>query len=192
MYFPVCLFLTCLTMSNQPGGLAEEQQRAAYVNLHHSHSVEFGACPVPSHPARQAITSGDLDKLRSLVANEPSVIDYQGVNYGETLLHVAVTNNQEDIVTYLVQELEFDVNVRDANGATPAHYAVTSSRMNNNAALKMVTLLKELGADLNLVDNEDSSLVQDAQGEERSDAFVGELRELISKSNLNIPYQASR
>lgn len=60
-------------------------------------------------------------------------------------LHIAVTSNRTDLVTYLLETGEFDIDAKDANGNTALHLAAT---LNNP---EMIRLLIEYGADKNAV-----------------------------------------
>ena len=140
--------------------------------------TEFGSSLVRSPEIRQAVNTGNLELLKELVAKGANVKEYQGANYGESLLHCAAANLQLEVIPYLVTILGMDPNIKDSSDATPAHYAAGCSfnvfRCNDKTMtqqrfvakkIAVLTLLKELGANMNAKDKNRSSVLDDAKEE---------------------------
>lgn len=64
-------------------------------------------------------------------------------------LHIAVASNRTDLVIYLLETGQFDIDARDANGNTALHLAATLDNP------EMIRLLIEYGADKNAARNLD-------------------------------------
>lgn len=67
---------------------------------------------------------------------------------GLSLLHWAADRGSLEIVKYLIESLKADVNLRDGNGQTPLHFAVSCEYSN------VENYLIEAGADVNAKDND--------------------------------------
>ena len=122
---------------------------------------------VPLEPATKerlfiyAAQSGNLSLMRGLVVRDEysplNPLAYLSFlfqnslfsgrnNRGETLLHIACAGRNLQIVTYLVEEKQFDVSATDAIGKTPLHHACTS--------LAITKYLVGRGAQINKKDNQ--------------------------------------
>ena len=87
--------------------------------------------------AHYACQSKGFDVLKLLYAHDKEVIHNKTSNLGRTLLHVAVKEADVpmDIVNFLLSLDDFDVNEKDANGATPLHLACQRSIVRDNDVL---------------------------------------------------------
>ena len=100
----------------------------------------------------------DRDILRACVkgkfANVIWLIEYENVDkytkdeLGDTLLHLAVRYVQVPIVRYLVERLNFDINIGNNKGRTPLHFAV------ENNDIKTINFLLSKGANIEAEDNQ--------------------------------------
>ncbi len=88
---------------------------------------------------------GELDLLRSMVENDPSVVTYRTRDTKKTPLHHAVTYRKLAVVEFLIEH-GADVNAIDWTGMTPLHIAAT---MNQIAVAKA---LVRAGADVEAAD----------------------------------------
>jgi len=89
-------------------------------------------------PFYRAVSSGQLDRVKSYLNDLPPLLNAQGDN-GETALHLASIFGYRDIAEYLITK-GADVNVKDKQGKSPLFYALKR----NHPAI--VTLLREHGA----------------------------------------------
>ncbi|KAK6643078.1 hypothetical protein RUM43_004581 [Polyplax serrata] len=88
----------------------------------------------------------NLEMVKRHSANVVSVNELDEA--GMSLLHWAADRGSLDVVKYLVDTLGADVNVRDTNGQTPLHFAVSCDYED------VEKYLVKAGADINLRDNE--------------------------------------
>jgi ankyrin repeat protein len=72
----------------------------------------------------QATRSGDLEKVKSLVAADPGAVNARDAN-GRTPLHWACRGGKLEMLDYLAEK-GADVNARDRNGTAPLHWAAVS------------------------------------------------------------------
>ncbi len=91
-----------------------------------------------------AIENGSLDDVQQYVQMSPEVVTARP--FGETPLHVAVSQRNRDIAAYLLQH-GADVNAHGNNGRMPLHHAAQKGQIG------MVDLLLEHGAHLDQVDD---------------------------------------
>ena len=100
----------------------------------------------------KAARNGNVDAMR-FIAEELKVSVNAAIIDGMSALHVAVQSGKEEAVQTLVKDLGADVNIAVQNtsdffvGARPLHLAAADS-----SGLRMLWLLRELGADPNAVD----------------------------------------
>lgn len=90
-----------------------------------------------------AAVYGDLDKVKSLLAEHPSLLD-QGDGYGFTALHNMMSEEQFEVLAYLIAQ-GADVNVQNNDGIAPLHLACW---------VKNAEMLLEAGANVNLPDHQ--------------------------------------
>lgn len=90
----------------------------------------------------KAAETGDLDKVKELISQDPALVNAKGGN-GETPLFKAIQNGNLEMMNFLLSQ-RADVNVQDKNDDTPLHKAAL---LVNEA---MVKLLLEHGADVNI------------------------------------------
>jgi len=98
-------------------------------------------------PIHDAARSGDLDKVKALVKEQPDLVSSKDEKYGQTPLHVAALNDRKDVAEFLIGS-KADINARSSNGSTPLHLAA------GRGYLDIVLLLLNNKADLNVLDNE--------------------------------------
>jgi ankyrin repeat protein len=110
----------------------------------------FG-CGPSEHPTEQytplfaAAAGGDLATVRAAVDKDPSLVEATEWEK-QTLLHVAVGQNHQDVATYLLDK-GADVNAVTTDGLTALHMAA------QNGNIAIITLLLERGAKIDVVDS---------------------------------------
>jgi hypothetical protein len=110
-------------------------------------AVLAAAVPGFCGPIHDAARTGDLAKVKSLVAEHPDLVSSKDEQYGQTPLHIAVFNGHKDVVEFLLAN-KADVNARAKNGSTPLHLAAGKGNK------EIVELLLANKAELNAVDND--------------------------------------
>lgn len=94
--------------------------------------------------------SGDLDKVKALLKDNPDLIKAKGDN-GDTLLHyAAVYSMNSDIAKFLIAN-NADVNATDNSGLTPLHFAAGA---NGTPSKNVVEFLLANKADVNAKAND--------------------------------------
>jgi len=88
-----------------------------------------------------AAVYGDFDTVKSLLAEHPNLLN-QGDDYGFTALHNMMSEEQFEILQYLIDQ-GIDVNVQNKDGIAPLHLACW---------VKNAEMLLVAGADVNLLD----------------------------------------
>src|SRR5712664_3891561 len=110
----------------------------------------FGVFGRSDHPTEQytpvfaAAAGGDLTTVRTAVDKDSSLVKAKGWE-DETLLHVAVGQNQQDVAAYLMDK-GADVNAVTTEGLTALHMAA------QNGNIAMMTLLLAHGANIDALD----------------------------------------
>jgi ankyrin repeat protein len=92
-----------------------------------------------------AASSGDLEKVKALLKDDPGLVFHNANSWGETPLHVAASNGHRGVAEVLLAN-GADVNARDNSGRTPLH----PSAWNGHKAV--AELLLANGADVNARD----------------------------------------
>jgi ankyrin repeat protein len=92
----------------------------------------------------ESVSKGELSKVKDFV-NKGADINIKNKD-GKTPLHIAVENNYEDIIKFLLEN-KADVNVKDNEGNTPLHIAI---KKGNYFVIKE---LIKFGADKNAKNN---------------------------------------
>lgn len=103
----------------------------------------------PAWELAKAIQDNDKKKIHEIVANNPSLINYQEPQYGGTLLHLSILNQQFNKCKILIDN-GADVNIIDYSGKT----ALMKSCSYPNK-FKITRLLVENGANVNVIDTLD-------------------------------------
>jgi ankyrin repeat protein len=69
-----------------------------------------------------AARSGDLEKVKTLLKHDPSLVSLRENEYGDTPLHLAALAGHLDVVRVLIDN-KADVNAKNKEGYTPLHLA---------------------------------------------------------------------
>jgi len=126
-----------------PGGNAGGQQK--------TETVQSTAL---SPEMSDAVSTGDLEKVRTLLKADPGQIAAKNSN-GGSILHQAVVNGSKELVELLLAN-KADVNARNNNGGTPLHRAATAG--NKDAAEVLITK----GANVNAQNNDGATPLRQA------------------------------
>ncbi|KEF56288.1 uncharacterized protein A1O9_07869 [Exophiala aquamarina CBS 119918] len=92
-------------------------------------------------PAPQAVRSRDLQQLQEILDGKECSL-FSVTSRGDSLLHLAVSTNNNDMVTFLLQQ-EADINLGNDKGNTPLHVATA-----NSISTEIVQTLLNAGANL--------------------------------------------
>lgn len=101
------------------------------------------ALPISAAEIHEAAKSGDLEKIRTLVDADKSLLLLKD-EQGKTPLHWATGRGQLEAIRLLIDTYKMDVNTRNANEGTPVHVAASQAQTN---ALKL--LVETYKADVN-------------------------------------------
>lgn len=93
-----------------------------------------------------AAGSGDLELVKSILRESPSILDYRSIEYGYTPINEAARNGNLEIVQHLF-ELNANMNVRSKMGALPVYNAAM------NGFHRVVMWLLKNGSDINAQTN---------------------------------------
>jgi ankyrin repeat protein len=97
---------------------------------------------------RLAARFGNFDAVRELYGRHGSVIVNVSCDQKWTALHWATVRGRVEVVKYLVETCEADIQIANRYGRTAMHYAIYSGK------LEIVQYLVEsAGADIHVVDN---------------------------------------
>ena len=122
-----------VVVNNFPIKASDYVESAFKANGFAIHTVRQDAEPMFGEPTKamlaayipdvlDAIRKNDLQKVKQL--HKTGVLTRNGCNkFGESLLHLACRRGLTDIVKYLLQEVNVDVNVRDDYNRNPLHDA---------------------------------------------------------------------
>ena len=77
---------------------------------------------------------GELELLKEMLEQDPSIVNYQKNKMRKTPLHHAVTYRKLEVVTFLIDH-GANVNLGDVTGMTPLHIAATLNRVDEAKAL---------------------------------------------------------
>lgn len=93
----------------------------------------------------QAAETGNLKRVKSLLQEDPSIID-ETDSYGMTALHWAVDKGHYRVAEWLIAE-GADVNVKDKNGETPLNYTISKEYRRRMATMLMLNGAKLPGGE---------------------------------------------
>lgn len=113
----------------------------------------------------KAVHYGDLKRIEKLIKTNKRLVNHKE-NYGISMLHVAVMNEDDKTVDFLIGK-GANVNSQDQGGATPLHIA-TRANFQNIAK----TLLKTKNIDINIQDNEGYTPIMRAISTGRSEIVM--------------------
>jgi len=108
-----------------------------------------------SLPVMDAVRSGKVDAIEAclLTSSDAELLRHHNRS-GLNCLHMAVEANKPDVVVYLVEEKDFDVNEQvDVESRFQGHSPLHIAHLNDN--MECVEILMKLGADPNLLDVND-------------------------------------
>jgi ankyrin repeat protein/beta-lactamase regulating signal transducer with metallopeptidase domain len=132
-----------------PLDLAEGRGNAEIIAWLRKHGAEKG-----SPTLLGAVTSGDIEQVKSLIAQGADVNAKDG--RGRTLLHLACMRTNKEI-THVLIDNGADVGARDNAGATPLHMAAFRGQID------AVRLLLAAGADVNARSNRQQTALSAAK-----------------------------
>ncbi len=118
-----------------------------------------GKNPFGKTELHKAVTSGDAEQVKSLLAKNDDALLLAKDKFGDTALHIAVARGNVEVAKML---LDRGANpfARDARGETPLHDAVSDGNT------EMVKLLLENGADAGMKDDDGETPRDRAKSEE--------------------------
>ncbi len=130
-----------------------------------SRSIQIS--PVVTYPedVRQIIDaarSGQLERLKSILDQQPELLHARMSKSDSTLLHHAAFNGRDAVVQELLAR-KADVNAKNHGGLTPLHDCV------HRGTIESAVMLLERGADLNARNNEGQTPLTYALAKNRSD-----------------------
>ncbi|PAV81820.1 hypothetical protein WR25_00342 isoform A [Diploscapter pachys] len=106
-----------------------------------------------------AARADDVEKMQTLLLKNPNLLEATDEYLGMTALHFAVDAGSEQVVEWLIDETNVDVNRQDPQGNTALHFAALCGRSN------IAQLLISNGGDKN-IDNDDGQLPWECTDEE--------------------------
>ncbi len=101
----------------------------------------------PNWELAQALKQEDSSKIKELLKNSSININFQESVFGQTLLHLAI-GNDELISTRILLENGAKVNIRDSDDASAIHEASEYPRLRKNA-VPILSLVIRFGAKVN-------------------------------------------
>ncbi len=110
--------------------------------------------------ALSVVKSANIGEIKKLIST-------YGINYkdglGDTLLHIALKTNSLQVINFLLDQNDVDLNAKNALGQTPSHIAAINGQMDN------LKLLISKGADVKAVDRYQNNLLHAAAKTNRSE-----------------------
>lgn len=131
--------------------------------LEHGYSVSIRDNDGNSMPFR-ALQYGYVELCKELIVQhgaDPLAVGNTKTN--QTLLHLAVTRNNEEMVRFLVDECHCDLEAKDCHRQTPLHLSVV--RLN----ISIASFLIERGSDVNLTNGHGLTALSEAIDSNRDD-----------------------
>jgi ankyrin repeat protein len=116
-------------------------------------------------PIHDAARKGNMDKLKELVAADPSVVSSVD-KMGKTPLHIAALNNQLEAAAFLIEH-GTDVNAKDRNGG----FTALDLALSTYHYIDMVRLLIDKGANVNTASSQGITPLDEAAMRGQKDAI---------------------
>jgi len=96
----------------------------------------------------------NIDELRNLLEKENIDINNKDKNVGNSILHFAIIKEYLNIINFLLQYENININIKNYNNETPLHYACIANNLN------IVKVLLEEGANPNNINLQNQNSLQ--------------------------------
>jgi len=96
----------------------------------------------------------NIDELRNLLEKENIDINNKDKNVGDSILHFAIIKEYLNIINFLLQYENININIKNYNNETPLHYACIVNNLN------IVKVLLEGGANPNNINLQNQNSLQ--------------------------------
>lgn len=96
----------------------------------------------------------NIDELRNLLEKENIDINNKDKNVGNSILHFAIIKEYLNIINFLLQYENININIKNYNNETPLHYACIVNNLN------IVKVLLEEGANPNNINLQNQNSLQ--------------------------------
>ena len=72
----------------------------------------------------EACREGNLEQVKAILEKSTEELDKKDSDFGNTPLHTAIENNNDEIATYLLDEYDISIKIKNNDGNTALHLAV--------------------------------------------------------------------
>ena len=103
--------------------------------------------------------------------------------YGFSLLHESLSGHKWDIAEFLINE-GIDINLKDSGGNTALHYLCNNNSMDYDALLKLIKMLLDKGANINMQNKKGHTPLINATAKSNGQWDMGHIVEDINKPNI--------